>query len=91
MDLLLDCWKPPEVLRKYFPGLEIIQQKIIQFNKFFQEVWLVLIILGVQSGYCPSGEWTFRVGIVFFLEAEIDGGGQVFWPVSVRMRSWTTA
>ena len=90
MDLLLDCWKPPEVLRKYFPGLEIIQQ-IYQFNKFFQEVWLALIILGVQSGYYPSVQSTFRVGIVFFLEAEIDAGGQVCWRVSVRMRSWTTA
>ena len=50
-----------------------------------------MIILVVQSGYYPSVELTFRVGIIFFSESEIDSDGQVCWRVSVRMRSWTTA
>ena len=42
VDLLLDCWKPPEVLRKYFPGLEIfnIQKYFNSTNYFRRSGWV---------------------------------------------------
>ena len=54
---------------KIFPRSGNNSTKQNQFYKFFQEVWLVLIILGVQSGYCPSGELTFRVGLASLISS----------------------